>query len=88
LLGEAVSANSGRSIFQRAGIAVGAADSTARVTYDDQGQNFGEGFPAGENPPVTTDTSGGAALNVGLRSYRRGISPEFGISIPATNVIL
>jgi hypothetical protein len=88
LLGEAVRANSGRSIFQRAGIAVGAADNTARVTYDDQGQNFGEGFPAGENPPVTTDTSGGAALNVGLRSYRRGISPEFGISIPATNVIL
>jgi hypothetical protein len=37
---------------------------------------------------LTTDTSGDAALNVGLRSYRRGISPEFGISIPATNVIL
>jgi hypothetical protein len=81
-------ANNGRSIFQRAGIAVGAADSTARVTYDDQGQSFGEGFPAGLNPPLTTDTSGSAALNVGLRSYRRGISPELGISIPATNVIL
>jgi hypothetical protein len=88
LLGDKVDANSGRSIFQRAGIAVGAANSTARVTYDDQSQNFGEGFPAGENPPLTTDTSGDAALNAGLRSYRRGISPEFGISIPATNVIL
>jgi hypothetical protein len=88
LVGLTGGANGGRSIFQRAGLAVGAAESTVRVTYDTQSQGPGEGFPTGNNPQITTDTSGGAGLNVGLRSYRRGISPEFASTIPATNLIL
>jgi hypothetical protein len=78
----------GRSIFQRAGVAVGTATTTAKVTYDDQSQPFGTGFPAGATPLITTDTSGGADLNLGLRSFSRGISAEFAITIPASNVIL
>jgi hypothetical protein len=78
----------GRSIFQRAGVAVADATTTAQVAYNDQSQPFGEGFPAGSNPVITTDTSGNAALNVGLRSYRRGISPEFAATIVPANAIL
>ena len=78
----------GRSIFQRAGIAVGAAASTARVTFDASSTAPGDGFPTGLNPVITSDTSGAAALNVGLRSYLRGISTANAITIPATNVIL
>jgi hypothetical protein len=37
---------------------------------------------------ITTDTSGGAALNVGLRSFRKGISAEFAITIVPSNAIL
>jgi hypothetical protein len=81
-------ATNGRSIFQRAGVADGTADSTARVTYDNQSQPFGTGFPTGETPLITTDTSGGAALNVGLRSFRRGISAEFATEILPSNLIL
>jgi hypothetical protein len=88
VLGDRVGSNNGRSIFQRAGIAPGQSDSSARPTFDSNATEFGEGFPAGLNPPITTDTSGGAALNVGLRSYKRGISVEFATTIPATNVIL
>ena len=79
---------SGRSIFQRAGIAVGAADSTARVTFNASSTAPGDGFPTGLNPVITTDTSGSAALNVGLRSYLRGMSTANAITIPVTNVIL
>jgi hypothetical protein len=79
---------SGRSIFQRAGIAVGAADSTARVTFNASSTAPGDGFPTGLNPVITTDTSRSAALNVGLRSYLRGISTANAITIPVTNVIL
>lgn len=83
-------ANNGRSIFQRAGISTATVDADARVTYDGGSpeQGFGLGNPAGTNPVITSDGSGPAALNVGLRSYRRGISTEFAITIPATNVIL
>jgi hypothetical protein len=83
-------ANSGRSIFQRAGISTVTVDADARVTYDggSPDQGFGLGNPAGANPVITADGSGTVALNVGLRSYRRGISTEFAITIPATNVIL
>jgi hypothetical protein len=92
-LGEGNVAANGRSIFQRAGVAQGVSDSTARPTYDGGSpeQGFGLGNPSSPNPlnpVITVDTSGGAALNLGLRSYRRGISTEFAITIPATNVIL
>lgn len=89
-LGSTALANSGRSIFQRAGISTATADADARVTYagGSPEQGFGLGNPAGTNPVITTDGSGLADLNVGLRSYRRGISTEFAITIPATNVIL
>jgi hypothetical protein len=88
VLGQDVGSDAGRSIFQRAGIAPGQSVSSARPTFDSNATEFGEGFPAGLNPPITTDTSGSAALNVGLRSYKRGISVEFATTIPATNVIL
>jgi hypothetical protein len=88
LLGQNVGPSTGRSIFQRAGIAPGADDSTARPTFNAAATEFGVGVPTGINPIITTDTSGGADLNVGLRSYRRGISTEFVVTIPATNVIL
>jgi hypothetical protein len=88
VLGQFVGSDAGRSIFQRAGIAPGQPDSSARPTFDSNATEFGEGFPAGLNPPITTDTSGSATLNVGLRSYKRGISVEFATTIPATNVIL
>jgi hypothetical protein len=81
-------ANGGRSIFQRAGIPPGAPSTTAKVTFDALSTAPGEGFPAGLNPVIATDTSGDAALNVGLRSYLRGISVANAITIPATNVIL
>lgn len=88
-LGQYANANNGRSIFQKAGIAAGAAKSTALVTYTDpSSQGFGAGYPAGLNPVIETDTSGSAGLNVGLRSYRRGINAEFAITIPQSNVIL
>jgi hypothetical protein len=81
-------ANGGLSIFQRAGVAVGSTNLSARPTYNDQSQAFGTGFPTGANPVITTDTSGGAALNVGLRSFRKGISAEFAITIVPSNAIL
>jgi hypothetical protein len=81
-------ANGGLSIFQRAGVAVGSTSLSARPTYNDQSQAFGTGFPTGANPVITTDTSGGAALNVGLRSFRKGISAEFATTIVPSNAIL
>ena len=81
-------ANNGRSIFQRAGIPSGASSATAKVTFDALSTAPGDGFPAGLNPVITTDTSGSVALNVGLRSYLRGISVNNAITIPATNIIL
>jgi hypothetical protein len=78
----------GRSIFQRAGVAVGSTNLSARPTYNDQSQTFGTAFPTGSNPVITTDTSGGAGLNVALRSFRKGISAEFATTIQPTNVIL
>jgi hypothetical protein len=81
-------ANDGLSIFQRAGVAVGSTNLSARPTYNDQSQAFGTGFPTGGNPVITTDTSGGAALNVGLRSFRKGISAELATTIVPSNAIL
>ena len=81
-------ANAGLSIFQRAGVAVGSTNLSARPTYNDQSQAFGTGFPTGANPVITTDTSGGAALNLGLRSFRKGISAEFATTIIPANAIL
>jgi hypothetical protein len=81
-------ANDGLSIFQRAGVAVASTNLSARPTYNDQSQAFGTGFPTGGNPVITTDTSGGAALNVGLRSFRKGISAEFATTIVPSNVVL
>lgn len=82
------SANAGLSIFQRAGVAVGSTNLSARPTYNDQSQAFGTGFPTGANPVITTDTSGGAALNLGLRSFRKGTSAEFATTIIPANAIL
>jgi hypothetical protein len=83
-------ANDGNSLFRRAGVLEGEADSTVQATYIPASpqQGFGLGNPVGDNPVITTDTSGNAALNVGLRSYRRGISTEFAITIQPTNVIM
>lgn len=81
----------GRSLFRRAGIAQSATDTTAQPTYTaatPTEQGFGLANPSGDNPVITTDTSGNAALNVGLRSYRRGISTEFAITIQPTNIIM
>lgn len=79
--------NGGRSLFQRAGIPQSAADSTARPTFDSANAiTPGDGFPAGDNPTITAD--GSAGLNVGLRSYLRGISVTRAITIPSSNVIL
>lgn len=80
-----------RSIFTRAGIDPSAASSTGRVTYSggSPDQTFGQATPSGLNPVITTDSSGSTvALNVGLRSYRKGINSEHAITIPATNVVL
>lgn len=80
-------ANNGRSLFQKAGIPQSDADSTARPTFDSVNSTSpGDGFPAGDNPVITTD--GSAGLNVGLRSYLRGISVTRAITIPSSNVIL
>jgi hypothetical protein len=83
-------ANGGKSIFQKAGIAAGAADSTARPTFDSvNATDPGEGYPDTptiENPVITTD--GSAGLNVGLRSFKQGISVDRAIIIPNNNVIL
>jgi hypothetical protein len=81
----------GRSLFRRAGIAQSAADTTVQPAYVAETpteQGFGLANPSGDNPVITTDTSGNAALNVGLRSYRRGISTEFAITIQPTNIIM
>lgn len=81
----------GRSLFRRAGIAASAAESTVHPAYSaatPTEQGFGLANPSGDNPVITTDTSGNAALNVGLRSYRRGISTEFARTIQPSNIIL
>jgi hypothetical protein len=77
-----------RTIFQRAGLTSAEADSASQPTFNASSTATGDGFPTGLNPVITTDTSGSAALNVGLRSYLRGISTANAITIPATNVIL
>jgi hypothetical protein len=77
---------SARSIFQRAGLASNEADSTARPTFDASSTAPGDGSPSGLNPNIITDSSGG--LNMGLRSYLRGISNANAITIPATNLVL
>lgn len=79
-------ANNGKSIFQKAGIAAGAADSTARPDFDALSTLPGEGYPTGDNPVITTDGSKG--LNVGLRSFKAGISVNRAITIPSFNTIL
>ncbi|MFN9915091.1 MAG: hypothetical protein ACK53L_21050, partial [Pirellulaceae bacterium] len=80
-------ANSGKSIFQVAGIAQAAADSTARPDFDSVNATApGEGYPAGDNPVITSDGSKG--INVGLRSYKLGISVNRAITIPAFNTVL
>jgi len=79
-------ANNGKSIFQKAGIAAGAADSTARPDFNALSTLPGEGYPTGDNPVITTDGSKG--LNVGLRSFKAGISVNRAITIPSFNTIL
>lgn len=76
-----------QTIFQRAGLTSAESNTAARPTFNPSSTAPGDGFPAGLNPIITTDTSGGAALNVGLRSYLRGISVANAITIPATNVV-
>jgi hypothetical protein len=81
----------GRSLFRRAGITQSANEDTVQPAYvaaTPTEQGFGLAEPSGDNPVITTDTSGNAALNVGLRSYRRGISTEFAITIQSTNIIM
>jgi hypothetical protein len=83
-----IATNNARTIFQRAGLTSAEADSASVPTFNASSTAAGDGFPTGLNPVITTDTSGSAALNVGLRSYLRGISTANAITIPATNVIL
>lgn len=82
--------NAARTLFRKAPIANGAADSTVVPAYTPAvpEQGFGEGVPAGLNPVITTDNSGNAGLNMGLRSYRQGISPEFANTFPASNIVV
>ena len=87
-LASGVGLNTGRTIFQRAGLSSSEADSASLPAFNTSSTAPGDGFPTGLNPVITTDTSGNAALNVGLRSYLRGVSVTNAITIPATNVIL
>ena len=87
LAGAVILSGGHRSIFRRAGIATGTADD-GLVAYTSSGQAFGEASPTGINPVITTDGSGTAALNVGLRSFRSGISAEFGITISTFNTVI
>jgi hypothetical protein len=48
---------------------------------------FGEGFPAGNNP-VITSTDSGVDLNLGGRSWRAGISPQYGSIVRPGNIII
>jgi peptidoglycan hydrolase-like protein with peptidoglycan-binding domain len=66
------------TIFRRAG-----AINTTFVPYvQDPGNstNYGEGYPAGPNPVITTRDNGSTTvnLNMGARSWRAGISPQYG----------
>ena len=80
-------ANNGKSIFQVAGIAQAAADSTARPDFDSVNATApGEGYPTGDNPVITSDGSKG--INVALRSYKLGISVNRAITIPSFNTVL
>jgi hypothetical protein len=75
-----------RTIFQRAGMTSSEADSVGQPTFDASSTSPGDGFPTGLNPVITTASSGG--LNVGLRSYLRGISTANAITVPVTNLVL
>ena len=79
---------SSRGLFQRAGLAPSEGNSAGQPIFNASSTAPGEGFPSGLNPAITTDTSGDAALNIGLRSYLRGISTANAITIPATNLVL
>lgn len=81
-------ANNGRSIFKRAGIASSASASTAVPTFNALSTIPGQGYPTGLNPAITEDTSGGASLNLGLVSYKLGISAVNGVTISPDNAIL
>lgn len=81
--------NNGRSIFRRAGISSGDSNSSAFPTFDSTNSTIaGQGYPTGNNPVITADLSGGAALNLGMISFKLGISPEKGTTISPDNVIL
>jgi hypothetical protein len=52
--------------------------------------SYGEASPAGDNPVITTKDNGSTelGLNLGGRSWRRGISPQYGSNIKPTNLAL
>jgi hypothetical protein len=61
----------------------------SRVSFITTGNTttFGEGFPAGSNPVITT-TDTGVDLNLGGRSYKAGISPQYGSIIKPRDITI
>jgi len=92
---QGISSETSRSIFKVAGISF--ADLRQAVPKFVIGSaTFGEPNPIGDtgrkyNPIINTaavnDADGTFALNMGLRSYARGISPEYGFNITPNTVL-
>jgi hypothetical protein len=66
------------TMFRRAG-----AINTTFIPYvqnPGNSTNYGEGYPEGDNPVITTKDNGSTTinLNMGARSWRAGISPQYG----------
>jgi hypothetical protein len=62
------------------------------LTYQTGGaaDAYGEGFPTGSNPVITTKDSGGTSidLNLGARSWLAGISRQYGAIIRPRSIVI
>jgi hypothetical protein len=78
-----------RSIFVKAGV-VDSNGTIAIPPYDLGTASYGEANPAGNNPVITVRDNGSTTvdLNLGLRTWRAGISPQYGSNIRPRNIIL
>jgi hypothetical protein len=78
-----------RSMFIKAGV-IDVYSTTAVPPYVLGAASYGEANPAGDNPVITTRDNGSTTvdLNLGLRTWRAGISPQYGSNIRPRSIIL